>query len=135
MDDLNLVDILLIEDNSEDARLILNHFKNSPYNIIIRNLGDCTAALDYLDQIGNYPNMILPDIIVLDMDSSKVEVTTLIEKIKEDKNLNKIPVIIFGTSNDSNKIKRAYKHNNNFYIVKSVDYDDFNDLLSFIERF
>jgi len=79
--------------------------------------------------------MILPDIIVLDMDSSKVEVTTLIEKIKEDKNLNKIPVIIFGTSNDSNKIKRAYKHNNNFYIVKSVDYDDFNDVLSFIERF
>jgi len=134
LDDLNIVDILLVEDNPADARLIINHFKNSPYNIIIRNL-DGAAALNYLDQIETHKNTMLPDIIILEMDSLKVKGMKLIEKIKEDKNLRKTPVIIFGTSNDSNEIKRAFKHHNNFYIVKSVNYDDFNDALSFIERF
>ncbi|MGZ7109512.1 MAG: hypothetical protein ACXVHW_11120, partial [Methanobacterium sp.] len=61
MDYLNPVDILLVEDNPADARLIINHFKNSSFNIIIRHVVDGAEALDYLYQREEYKKVFLPD--------------------------------------------------------------------------
>ena len=84
MDNLRLVDILLVEDNA-DARLIIDYYKDSPSKISISHVSDGSKALDYLNQKGIYENAFLPDIVILDMNLSKVEGMTVLETIKENK--------------------------------------------------
>ncbi|MGZ7068260.1 MAG: response regulator, partial [Methanobacterium sp.] len=78
-------------------------------------------------QRGEYQNASLPQIVILDMNIPKVDGMTVLETIKDDENLNKIAVIVFGTSGDSKEVKKAYKSYANCYIVKPIDYDDFEN--------
>ena len=55
--------------------------------------------------------------------------------MKDDFGLNIIPVIVFGTSNDSKEVKSTYKSHVNCYIVKPIDYDSFENKLKNIEKF
>jgi CheY-like chemotaxis protein len=127
--------MLLVEDNPADARLIIDHFKNSSTKTDITHIKNGAEALDYIYQKGNYKNAPLPNIIILDMNLPKVEGGIVLETIKNDRNLKNIPVIIFGTSNDSKEVKDAYNSHANCYIVKPIDYDNFNIILNCIENF
>lgn len=135
MDGLGSVKILLVEDNPADARLVKEYYQDSETDIIIRHVVNGVEALDYLYQRNDYKNASLPDIIILDMNLPKVEGMTVLKTLKEDEILNDIPVIVFGTSDDSKEIKNAYKSHANCYIVKPIDYDNFNEILSSIENF
>ncbi|MGZ7159398.1 MAG: response regulator [Methanobacterium sp.] len=135
MDNLISAKILLVEDNPADARLIIDYFKKSGSKIKIEHLVNGADALDYLYQKGKYKNTSLPHIIILDMNLPKVEGMTVLKTIKEDKNLINIPVIVFGTSNDPLEVKKAYKLHANCYIVKPLDFDEFNNVLKYIEQF
>ncbi|MGZ7117315.1 MAG: response regulator [Methanobacterium sp.] len=127
------VKILLVEDNPADARLITDYFEKSGTKI--KHVTDGAEALDYLYQRGEYQNASLPQIVILDMNIPKVDGMTVLETIKDDENLNKIAVIVFGTSGDSKEVKKAYKSYANCYIVKPIDYDDFENKLESIAEF
>ncbi|MGB9936589.1 MAG: response regulator [Methanobacterium sp.] len=134
MDKLVSVKILLVEDNPADSDLILNYFKNSD-DIQIELVVDGAEALDYLYGRKNHVDVSLPDIIILDMNLPKIDGMAVLETIKDYNNLKNIPVIVFGTSNDSEEIKNAYKAHANCYIVKPINFDKLNNILECIENF
>jgi CheY-like chemotaxis protein len=76
--------------------------------------------LDYLYQKGTYKGVSLPDIIVLDLNLPKIGGMHILELIKEDDNLKRIPVIVLGTSDEAGEVKRAYEGYANCYIVKPI---------------
>ena len=133
MDNLKFVDILLVEDNPADARIINDYFESS--NVNIKHVTDGFKALDYIYQKGRYKNVSLPDIVFLDINMPKVNGMTVLKTIKKDENLKKIPVIVLGTSGDSKEVKSAYESNANCYITKPIDYDHFDTILGCIEKF
>ena len=77
----------------------------------------------------------MPDIVILDMNLPKVDGMTVLVTMKDDENLKDIPVIVFGTSDDSKEVKSAYKSHANCYIVKPVDYDNFEHKLEGLVNF
>ena len=127
--------VLLVEDNPGDARLFTDFFNDSKFNIKVEHVGDGAAALDYLYQKGAYEGVSLPDIIVLDLNLPKVGGMHILELIKEDDDLKKIPVIILGTSDEAGEVKRAYDMHANCYIVKPIDFDHFLEVVKSIEEF
>lgn len=127
--------ILLVEDNPGDARLFKDFFKDSKFNIIVDHVGDGAAALDYLHQKEKYESISLPDIIVLDLNLPKIGGIHILQVIKEDDNLKRIPVIVLGTSNEPGEIKKAYDSHANCYIVKPIDFDHLMGVLKSIEGF
>jgi DNA-binding response OmpR family regulator len=129
------MNVLLVEDNPGDARLFTDFFNDSKSYIKIEHVSDGAAALDYLYQKGAYKGVSLPDIIVLDLNLPKIGGMHILELIKEDNDLKKIPVIILGTSDEADEVKKAYDMHANCYIVKPIDFDHFLEVVKSIETF
>lgn len=129
------LEILLVEDNIGDIRLIQECFKeiNSPHHLHIARDGQ--EALDFLYHQGKYKEAPLPDLIILDINLPKKNGHLVLEEIKKDKNLEFIPVIIFSSSSDEKDIFRAYELYANSYIVKPHDYSEFLEIIHKIDQF
>ncbi|MBI2252882.1 MAG: response regulator [Armatimonadetes bacterium] len=119
------IEILMIEDNPDDIRLTLESFyefkiKNNLH--IIKNGQD---AIDFLYKKGKYSSVPSPDLILLDLKLPKKNGFEVLKEIKSDKNLQKIPVIIFSTSDTKENICKAYELQANCYIVKPIEFNQF----------
>lgn len=126
----NLVDILLVEDNPDDAELTLRELrKNNMANNLI-HVEDGEAALDFLYGRGDYAftkeTVGLPKVILLDIQMPKLNGIEVLEKIKSDPATKAIPVVILTSSMESPDIKRSYELGANSYIVKPVSFEGFS---------
>lgn len=129
------VEILLVEDNPGDARLILEAFKDSEITTNINTVTDGEQALHYLQKKNSFANSIRPNIIFLDLNLPKVNGLEVLETIKNDVSLKTIPVVILTTSSSDEHIVKSYNLNANCYITKPVDFDKFLDAVKTIEGF
>jgi CheY-like chemotaxis protein len=75
------VEILLVEDNPADVRLIAETFKNLKNKNIIRLVTDGEAAMELLGKRGAYAGMPIPDIIILDLNLPKKTGFEILEEI------------------------------------------------------
>lgn len=125
------MEVLLVEDSTEDAELTLRALKK--HNIIneIKWIADGQDALDYLFSAGNYSNQSneMPKVILLDLKLPKVNGMEILEKLKQDHELRKIPVVILTSSKEDIDIQKAYGLGANSYIVKPVDFPKFADAI------
>lgn len=126
--------ILLIEDNPDHADLIIRSLKDHPQAIKIIHLSDGQDALDYLKKQGSYSNKDIdfPDVVVLDLRLPKVDGLEVLREMKNDKNLNKIPVVVLTTSDAEMDIIQAYEFNANSYLVKPVNFEEFAKLMDIL---
>lgn len=131
---LNNAEILLVEDNPADTRMIRDYFSEA-FNIDIKHFADGGEVLDYLYQEKFYDDDKLPAFIILDINLPKIDGLSVLKKIKNDSKLKKIPVIAFGTSSDPLEIKKVYDYHANCFIVKPIDYDELNEILNCIGKF
>ncbi len=118
--------ILLIEDNPADIRLIKELFKDYKTENEIYTVNDGVKALKFLYQHGQYEDTPRPDLILLDLGLPRKDGFEVLKEIKNDKKLKNIPVIIVTVSNDPEIINNAYKLQANCVIIKPLDIDDFN---------
>ncbi|MDX9701837.1 MAG: response regulator [Candidatus Auribacterota bacterium] len=120
--------ILLIEDNIDHAELTRLSFKECRYDTILHHLTNGEDALDYLlrqNQYSDPASSPRPKIILLDLRLPKIDGLELLEKIKKDKKLCTIPVIILSTSNADADMLKSYESLANSYIAKPIDFKDF----------
>jgi two-component system, chemotaxis family, response regulator Rcp1 len=96
---------------------------------------DGVEALSYLRQEGQYTNATRPDLILLDLNLPRKDGREVLEEIKADEGLMKIPVIVLTTSGAEEDIARAYTRHANCYITKPVDLDQFLRVVHSIENF
>ncbi len=123
--------VLLIEDNDDDIELTLRAFQkyNNAYNIIVAKNGE--EALNYLFAKGDYTaDRALPDLILLDLNLPRVSGHEVLEEIRRHPDFANTPVVILTTSDEQSDITKGYELGSNSYILKSVDYDAFEETLT-----
>ena len=129
---MNKVEILLVEDNDNDAELALRALKkNNIVNNII-HLKDGPEAIDYVFSKGEFEGRGIentPKIILLDLKLPKLTGLEVLKAIKSDERTKMIPVIMLTSSKEEPDIEKAYLLGANSYIVKPVEFDRFIDAM------
>lgn len=117
-----MVEILLIEDNPDDAGLTIHALKKHNLANHLLHLHDGAEALDYLfsENIDN-----IPKVILLDLKMPKVDGMEVLRKLKSDESKKIIPVVVFTSSREERDVLESYRLGVNAYIVKPVDFDKF----------
>jgi two-component system, chemotaxis family, response regulator Rcp1 len=128
----NPIEILLVEDNPGDVRLIKEVFKDAKIYNTMKVAYDGEAAMEILRNDGNAS---FPDLILLDLNLPKKDGREVLREIKGDDYLKCIPVVILTTSNAEEDLIETYKMNANCYITKPVDLDQFINVVKSIENF
>lgn len=128
----NIVEILLVEDNQDDAELTIRALKKFNLANHLVHLQDGEEALDFLfaSSIGA-----LPKIILLDIKMPKVDGIEVLRKIKNDPHRKIIPIVVLTSSREERDIIESYKLGVNAYIVKPVEFDKFVKAVSEIGFF
>jgi CheY-like chemotaxis protein len=129
------VHILLVEDNEGDILLTLDAFEESKIRTNISVVRNGAEALDFLYRRGDYKEVNLPDLILLDINLPIYNGHEVLKKIKEDTSLKKIPIIILTTSSSQKDINKAYENYCNSYVSKPIDMDDFLKVILKIDEF
>jgi len=132
MQNNNAVEILLIEDNPDDAGLTIRALKKYHLANHLLHLSDGEEALNY---IFSENLTTIPKIILLDLKMPKVDGIEVLRKIKSDEHKKIIPVVVLTSSKEERDIVESYKLGVNAYIVKPVDFDKFVKAISEIGFF
>jgi two-component system response regulator len=122
------VEILVVEDNQEDAELTIRALTKQRLANKIVHLTDGAEALDFIYAHGNYSGRDInqvPKVILIDLKMPKVSGLEVLKEIKSDPRIKMIPVVILTSSAEDPDIKEAYKLGANSYIVKPVDFNVF----------
>ena len=129
------VEILLVEDNLGDIRLTQVALKDSKIANTLNVVKDGVDALAYLRREGPFANAVRPDIILLDLNLPRKDGREVLEEIKADEILRRIPVVVLTTSSADEDILRSYNLHANCYITKPVDLNSFVTIVKSIEHF
>jgi len=127
--------ILLIEDNPGDVRLTQEAFKESKNNIELEVVTDGIEAIKFLRREEAYAEKSVPDLILLDLNLPKWDGREVLETIKTDDQLKRIPVVVLTTSNAGVDILKSYDLHANCFINKPIDFDKFFEIIHKIEEF
>ncbi len=127
--------ILLAEDNPADVRLTKEALKEAKMHHELYVVGDGVAAMDFLYQQGDYKDAPRPDLILLDLNMPKKDGREVLEEMKSDDTLRRIPVVVMTTSQAEEDIIKSYDLHANCYVNKPVDLDQFARIVQNIEDF
>jgi CheY-like chemotaxis protein len=130
-----LAEILLVEDNEGDILLTKEAFEDAKFRNKLHIAYDGDEALDYLYKRNGHENADTPDMILLDLNMPGVSGRDVLEQVKADQNLRRIPVIVLTSSSADKDIIESYDLHANCYIVKPVDAMKFMDVVNQIENF
>jgi len=131
----NPYEILLIENDENDIKLISEAFKELSANYNLTVLENCDDALKFLNKEKGFENSVMPDIILLDLNLNKIDGKDILKKVKQDKNLRKIPVIVLSISDSDKDVDESYKYHANCYIMKPLEYERLVKIVKSIENF
>lgn len=129
------VEVLLVEDNPGDVRLTQEALKDGRVLVNLTVATDGVEALEFLKGSGAHPSKPRPDLILLDLNLPRKNGREVLEEIKADEDLKRIPVIVMTTSKAEQDIHKAYNLNANCYVTKPVDLDEFLNVVKSIEDF
>ena len=116
------IEVLLIEDNPEDAELTIRVLKKNNLANNLVHLHDGEEALEFLFARGNNN---IPKLILLDLKMPKVDGIEVLKKLKNDDQKRIIPVVILTSSKEERDIIESYNLGVNAYVVKPVEFEKF----------
>lgn len=128
MTDTNEVEILLVEDNPNDAELAIRALKKHNLANSIIWVKDGAEALDFIFAGGAYKDRdinCIPKLILLDLKLPKVNGLEVLKTVKSDERTKLIPVVVLTSSREDRDIVESYKLGVNSYITKPVDFESF----------
>jgi len=123
--------ILLVEDDSVDVMIVKRALKDLEVAGELVPKGDGEEALAYLKEDGNAK----PCLILLDLNMPKMNGTEFLKAVKDDETLKKIPVVVLTTSNSERDIAKSFELGAAGYMVKSVDYTKFKEIIRTIDSY
>jgi CheY-like chemotaxis protein len=129
------IEILLVEDNPDDADLTIDALRNGRVRNRVTVVEDGVEAMDYLRRGGRHTSAVRPDLILLDLNLPRKNGQEVLAEIKQDPSLRRIPVVIMTSSDDEKDILAAYNLYVNCYVTKPVDLDQFIKVVKSIEHF
>jgi two-component system response regulator len=127
------VEIILVEDNLDDAALAIRTLKKQNLANKLVHLQDGAEALDFIFGTGQYEGRDInnaPKVILLDLKMPKVNGIEVLQKLKSDERTKLIPVVVLTSSAEDPDIKTCYQLGVNSYIVKPLGFDAFTNKIS-----
>ena len=129
------IEILLVEDNPGDVRLTKEALKEGKVYSNLHTVKDGVEAMEYLRREGKYSSVPRPDIILLDLNLPRKDGREVLEEIKSDEKLKRIPVVVLTTSKAEEDVLRTYNLHANCYVTKPVDLEKFMVVVKTIDVF
>jgi len=122
------VEILLVEDNANDELLALHAFKRQNVANRVQVVRDGAEALEFIFCTGAYADRRIenPNVILLDLKLPFVDGIEVLRQIRNDPRTRLIPVVILTASKEERDVVEAYDLGVNSYIIKPIDFDQFN---------
>ena len=134
-DNVRPIEILLVEDNPGDADLAREALETSKLYNSLHVVGDGEEAMAFLNSQGEYADAPHPDLILLDLNLPKKDGREVLEEIKADENLRRIPVVVLTTSTDEQDVLKTYNLHANCYISKPINLEQFTRVVQSIQDF
>jgi len=132
---VHAIDILLVEDSAADVRLTREALRNTKLINRMTVASDGVQAMAMLRNQGQYANLARPDLILLDLNLPKKNGRAVLEEIKQDPALKRIPVVIITSSTAEEDVVRSYDLHANCYITKPLELGNFVEVVKAIEDF
>jgi CheY-like chemotaxis protein len=129
------IEILLVEDNPGDVRLTKEALKEGKVYSNLHTVKDGVEAMEFLRRQGKYSGVPRPDIILLDLNLPRKDGREVLEEIKSDASLKRIPVVVLTTSKAEEDVLRTYNLHANCYVTKPVDLEKFMVVVKTIDTF
>lgn len=132
------VQILLVEDNPDDVEITTRALAKSRIGNGLAVVRDGQEALDYLRREGDYggnPDLPRPDLVLLDINLPRVNGLEVLARIRSDKAIARLPVIMLTASSQEEDIVRSYDAGANSFIQKPVEFEKFVHALEVIGEY
>lgn len=116
--------LLVVEDSNEDFRMLQRLMRRMAVQNPIYRCTNGDEVLEFLYQEGNYqdPNVApRPSVILLDLNLPGIDGRDILERLKQDSSLRKIPVVVFTTSSNPRDIEICYQKGANGYLIKPIN--------------
>lgn len=134
MSDLEQVEILLVEDNPEDAEMTMRALRKRNLANQVHWVKDGEEALDYLFCSGPYAGRkpgSAPKLVLLDIKMPKIDGIEVLRRVKAS-DLRTVPIVVMTSSNEERDVLESYRLGVNSYIVKPVQFEAFLDTVAHI---
>ncbi|MBS2132307.1 response regulator (plasmid) [Burkholderia thailandensis] len=131
----DLIHILLVEDSPTDVMMTREALE---YHKVLNPLhvaADGVAAMEYLRREGKYYDAPRPGLIILDLNLPRKSGREVLQELKADPELMRIPVVVLTTSKSEEDVARAYGLHANCYVTKPVDFAKFTEVVRSISDF
>lgn len=129
------IEILLVEDDPGDELITREALEHNKFKNRLHVAHDGEEGLDFLYRRAGFEDAPRPDLILLDLNLPKYDGRQLLERVKSDADLARIPVVVLTTSAAEEDIVRSYKLHANAYVSKPVDLDQFISAVQQIDEF
>lgn len=129
------IEILLVEDSPTDALLAKEALKRGDIDHKLHHVEDGIQAMRFLHREEPYTDAPWPDVVLLDLNMPGMNGLEVLEAIRADASLRRLPVMVMTTSSDEQDVNAAYDRNVNCYITKPVDLRDFIEVMQSLNRF
>lgn len=128
-------DILLVDDNPADVRLVQEALLESRLRNRLYVAGDGDEALTFLRREQGFAHMPIPDLVLLDLNLPRKSGREVLAEMKADERLKYIPVVILTTSNSDRDVVESYDLCASCYVRKPIQFDAFIEVVRSIENF
>ncbi len=122
-------EILLVEDNQSYVSLMMEALEESQVLTNMNAVMDGAEAMAFLRREGEHAHALRPDLIVLDLNLPKIKGQKVLEEVKNDSDLKRIPVVIFTVSSAEQDMLKSYNSHANCYIIKPKTLDRFIEVV------
>ena len=124
--------VLIVEDNLGDARLLEFLFQNCGIDCKLRVAKDGVEAVDFLFQKDGVLSDYRPDLILMDLNLPRKDGRELLKEIKANRELCAVPVVMVTTSSNPMEIGESYRNGANAFISKPIDVELFQQTINAI---
>lgn len=129
------IEILLVEDNPGDVRLTQEAVREAKIRNTLNVVNDGEQAIAYVRRQGTYTDRPRPDLILLDLNLPRKDGREVLQELKSDPDLHRIPVVVLTSSEAEQDILSTYDLYANAYVTKPVDLEQFMHAVSSIQDF
>jgi CheY-like chemotaxis protein len=129
------IEVLLVEDDEGDVLMTREALHEGKVLNRLAVVNDGVEAINYLRGLPGHEGVARPDLILLDLNLPRRDGRQVLEEVKADPDLRRIPIVVLTTSEAEEDVLRSYDLHANAYVTKPVDFDRFVEVIRQIDEF
>jgi CheY-like chemotaxis protein len=128
--------IIIADDDNDDVQLTRDCFNENQLPVHVSEVGDGQILIDHLKEMTSASRIKhLPQLILLDINMPRKTGFEVLQELKQDESLRKIPVIVFTTSHAIKDVERAYELGASCFVSKPNSFEEWCDKMGKLGRF